>query len=167
MTRVKNVFCMCRMLLISSLCRTSEPLGWPSTSHQLFSDRIRLWLRNKASIRLPKWTFFCGLHLLKWKCAIRHVLILCYMVPAHNILYKILLVYFTVNFKQLQVQHYITSPCTNHKLNVFFPHLLSINNKKSNLPLINIPSLLIFPCVARRNKKFWFIHLVTPLQRVI
>ena len=129
MTRVKSVFHMCRMLLISSLCRTSESLGWPSTSHQLLPNIIRLWLRNKASLGLPKWTFSCGLHLLKWRCAIRHVLFLCYMVPAHNILHRILLFYLTVNFKPLQAQHYITYLCTNYKVNVFFPHLLSTNKK--------------------------------------
>lgn len=111
MTRLKSGFDTCRMLLISSLTTSSESLGWPSTSHQFFFNIIRLWLWNKAFLGIPKWNFFCGLHLLKWTCAIRYGLFLCYMEPAHNILCTI-------------------SPYTNCKVNVVFPHLLSIRKKK-------------------------------------
>lgn len=125
---------------------------------------MRLWQRNKASIGLAEWTFFCGLLLLKWRCAIRFYV--CYTVTARNIWCKVLL--FFLSYYEFYVipsivLHRICMLTTKLMLS---PHLLSIC-KKCNLPLVNIRFLLIFLSAARGNKKFYFMHSATPLQRVI
>lgn len=58
MTRVRSGFHTCRTLLISRLPGSSESLEWPSTSCQLLYNITRFWLRNKASLEIPKTTFF-------------------------------------------------------------------------------------------------------------